>query len=72
MEESVKGCDYVLHVASPVFAISDNNKEIEMAVNGTKFTLNACLKFNVKKVVITSSISAMIHDDFEQDENSWF
>ena len=43
-----------------------------MAVNGTKFTLNACLKFNVKKVVITSSISAMIHDDFEQDENSWF
>ena len=55
----VEGCDYVVHVASPVFATSENPKnEIDQAIKGTTNVLNACVKYNIKKVVVTSSIAA--------------
>ncbi len=58
--ENVKGCDYVLHMASPVFmSTAQPSKCISMAVNGTRHVLEACLKHNIKKVVVTSSGSAI-------------
>ncbi len=66
----VNGCDYVLHVASPVY-IKTNHKQksIDEAVLGTKNVLNACLKNNIKKVVVTSSIAAILHAKNKTDTN---
>lgn len=43
-----------------------------MAVKGTRYVLNACLKHKITKVVVTSSVAAMIDNQLEHDENSWF
>uniref|UniRef100_A0A7E4VXF1 Epimerase domain-containing protein n=1 Tax=Panagrellus redivivus TaxID=6233 RepID=A0A7E4VXF1_PANRE len=62
---AVKGCDYVLHTASPFPIIADEGI-VELAVNGTLFVLRACAKEpSVKKVVLTSSCAAINegHDD---------
>jgi nucleoside-diphosphate-sugar epimerase len=51
----VKGCDYVLHVASP-FPLVDDESTVQIAVDGTLNVLKACAKCaSVKKVVLTSS-----------------
>lgn len=40
----VEGCDYVLHIASPVGGVSDAEKQIRMAVEGTRNVMLACVK----------------------------
>ncbi|MDG1038832.1 MAG: NAD-dependent epimerase/dehydratase family protein [Polaribacter sp.] len=63
-DEAMKGCDYVLHVASP-FVIAepkDENEMIKPAVEGTLRALKAAKKAGVKKVVLTSSTVAMAGD----------
>ena len=57
----VKGCDYIIHTASPFPSKNPKNENdlIEPAVNGTKFVLNAAIKYKIKHVVITSSIAAI-------------
>ena len=60
--EAVSGCDYVMHVASP-FRIANPKSENEMilpAVEGTKRVLHAADKASVKRVILTSSIVAMM------------
>ena len=60
-DEAMKGCDYVLHVASP-FVIKvpkDENELIKPAVEGTLRALTAAKKAGVKRVVITSSTVTM-------------
>ena len=60
--QSMKGIDYVMHVASP-FRITNPKNENEMmlpAVEGTKRVLRAADKANVKRVILTSSIVAMM------------
>mgnify|MGYP005985412751 CR=1 FL=1 len=61
-DEAVKGCDYVMHVASP-YVIANPKHEDELigpAVDGTLRVLKAAKKAGVKRVVLTSSIVAMM------------
>ncbi|XVE94359.1 hypothetical protein REPUB_Repub02eG0002300 [Reevesia pubescens] len=60
---AITGCTGVFHVASPVPPLdSEINPEVELmepAVTGTRNVLDACLKTEVKKVVVVSSIGAI-------------
>jgi len=59
--EAVAGCDYVLHVASPLSTSvpSDENEMIIPARDGTLRVLRAARDAGVKRVVITSSVGAI-------------
>jgi len=60
-DEAMKGCDFVLHVASPfiVKVPKDENLLIKPAVEGTLRALKAAKMAGIKRVVLTSSIVAM-------------
>ena len=60
-EEAVKGCDYILHVASPFIlgVPKDENELIKPAVSGVDFVISAAIKHKVKRVVLTSSGAAI-------------
>lgn len=59
--EAVRGCEYVLHVASPVPAAPPKNPEevIAPAREGTLRVLRAAAAAGVKRVVLTSSTAAV-------------
>jgi nucleoside-diphosphate-sugar epimerase len=59
--EAVKGCAYVLHVASPIFSNlpKDENEMIRPAVDGTLRVLRAARNAGVKRVVLTSNFGAI-------------
>lgn len=59
--EAVNGCDYVLHVASPIFLRTpkDENEMIRPAVEGTLRVLKASRNAGVKRVVMTSNFGAV-------------
>lgn len=63
-EEAMKDCSYMLHVASPYQTREpkDPNEYIRPAVEGSMRALKAAQKAGVKKVVITSSLVAMLGD----------
>lgn len=77
--KAVEGCKGVFHLASPCTLEdpSDPRKElVEPAVEGTVNVLNAALKFGVRRVVLTSSISAVVPNPGWPsgrpfDESSW-
>src|SRR5262249_49506607 len=54
------GCDYVLHVASPVVASEPKNADelIVPAPAGTRRVVGAALKAGARRVVLTSSVAA--------------
>jgi len=59
---AVKGCEYVLHIASPVPAGVPKNPDevIRPAVDGTVNVLSACSESeSVKRVVVTSSLASV-------------
>ncbi len=60
-DEAVKGCDYVLHVASPFPAQDpkDENELIIPARDGALRVLKASSDAGVKRVVLTSSFAAV-------------
>jgi dihydroflavonol-4-reductase len=73
----VKGCEYVLHTASPyAIDVKDPQKDlVDPAVKGTRNVLDACARSgSVKRVVLTSSMAA-ITDEPESDraltEDDW-
>jgi dihydroflavonol-4-reductase len=74
-DEGMVGCDYLLHVASPI-SLENNHDEyfVGPAVAGVKRALTFAKKHNVKKVVLTSSVAA-IFDTTEKktdfDESDW-
>ena len=78
-ESAVQGCDYVQHVASPFPLEQPRHKEalVPEALGGTMRVLNAALKANVKRVVLTSSIAAMMYragrpkTEFHFSEKDW-
>lgn len=61
-DEAMEGCDYVLHVASPFVSSQpkDENELIKPAVEGTQRALAAAKKAGIKRMVLTSSMVAMI------------
>ena len=71
------GCDYVLHVASPVRFVlpKDEDEIIRPAREGSLRVLRAAHSGGVKRVVLTSSLAAVC-DGYPQreqpfDENDW-
>lgn len=59
--EAMKGCAFVMHVASP-FAMAepkDENELISPAVEGTRRVIDAAKRAGVKRVVLTSSTVAV-------------
>jgi dihydroflavonol-4-reductase len=61
--DAVAGADYVLHVASPVPTVDPKSDEglVRPVRNGTLPVIKAARDAGVKRVVMTSSISAIIH-----------
>ncbi len=61
-DEAMKGCTYVLHVASP-FVLEepkDENEMIAPAVQGTQRVIAAAQRADVKRLVLTSSTFSII------------
>ncbi len=76
-DEAVAGCDYVLHVASPLVVAEpkDPNTIIGPARDGALRVIGAGIKAGVKRVVMTSSVAAtgLGYDtrDGLADETNW-
>ena len=76
-DEAVKGCDYVLHIASPIYlkVPKDEGEMINPAVDGTLRVLRAARNAGVKRVVMTSNFGAVgySHSDTSKiiTEESW-
>ncbi|WGD55593.1 aldehyde reductase [Bradyrhizobium sp. CB1650] len=75
--EAVVGCDYVLHVASPL-STSVPKQENEMIIparDGTLRVLRAAREAGVKRVVVTSSLAAIGYGhpprELPFDETDW-
>ena len=74
-DEGMEGCDYLLHVASPI-ALENHDEDffVKPALAGVKRAFKFAKKHNVKKVVLTSSVAA-IFDTLEEktyyDETDW-
>ena len=60
-DKAVSGCDYVLHIASPIHLQlpKDENEMIVPAVEGTLRVLKAARNAGVKRVVMTSNFGAV-------------
>jgi len=60
-EEAARGCDYVMHVASPFPPVQpkDPDELIVPAREGTLRVLRAALDADVERVVVTSSVAAV-------------
>lgn len=75
--EAVAGCDYVMHVASPIPGSAPKHEDelIIPAREGTLRVLRAARHANVKRVVLTSSCGAVYYGHPPQkapfDETSW-
>jgi nucleoside-diphosphate-sugar epimerase len=74
---AVAGCDYVIHVASPIPAAAPKNEDelIVPARDGVLRVLKAARDAKVKRVVLTSSCGAVYYGHPPQtapfDETSW-
>lgn len=77
---AVTGCQYVVHVASPIPGVgtgSNNDYMIKVAQEGMVTMLNACKQNKVKKLVVTASVATMSgsawkgNDNPHYDENDW-
>jgi nucleoside-diphosphate-sugar epimerase len=70
-----EGCDYVLHVASPlpVSQPKDPNELIVPAREGTLRVVGSALDAGVQRVVLTSSVAAIRggHEGLRLDETVW-
>jgi len=74
--QAMQGCDFVLHVASPFVTSEpkDENDLIKPAVEGTQRAIKAAKKAGVKRMVLTSSMVAMIGGKKGQvniNQDSW-
>ena len=74
--EAMAGCDFVLHVASPLPLAEpkDENDLIRPAVEGTLRVLRAANEAGVRRVVQTSSVAAVLHGHDRNrvfDESDW-
>jgi nucleoside-diphosphate-sugar epimerase len=76
-DEAAKGCEYVLHVASPTPATRPDadNEMVKMAVDGVLNVFKAAKKSGVKRIVLTSASGAALagHDKHTEifTEKDW-
>lgn len=77
-QEAVRDCDAVIHTASPFPQVQPRNAHdlVGPAVSGTKRVLEAAAAAGTSRVVLTSSIAAMIYSTqhgggSNVDEDSW-
>jgi len=75
-KEAVTDCRYVLHVASPLprSAAKDDDELVVPARDGTLRVLRAANEAGVERVVLTSSISAIVYGNDRSrtfDESDW-
>ena len=74
-DEGMQGCDYLLHVASPISVHAhDEDFFVKPAVAGVKRAFKFAKKHNIKKVVLTSSVAAIIETNEDKeyfDETDW-
>ncbi|WMJ69344.1 NAD-dependent epimerase/dehydratase family protein [Stenotrophomonas sp. 24(2023)] len=76
--EAVQGCDYVLHVASPLGIAGNSDPEAlaTAARDGTLRVLRAAVAANVRRVVMTSAATTatppLQSADSLSDESVWF
>jgi nucleoside-diphosphate-sugar epimerase len=75
-DAAVEGCDYVLHVASPLGVADpkDPNDLIVPAREGARRAVGAAIRAGVKRVVLTSSVAATSKSaggDWVSDETVW-
>jgi len=76
-DAAVEGCDYVLHVASPlgVSEPKDPDELIVPAREGARRAVGAAVRAGVKRVVLTSSVAATSKGfgggDWTSDETVW-
>lgn len=76
---AVAGCEGVFHVAGPFPSRKVSNPEVELynpAVTGTLNVLEACSEAKVKRVVVVSSVAAVMMNpnwpkDKVRDEDCW-
>ncbi|MBN2045572.1 MAG: aldehyde reductase [Anaerolineales bacterium] len=68
-DQAFTGCRYVLHLASPFPLLSPENENelIRPAVEGTRQVLEAALRNQVQRVVMTSSTAAVSYGHQDQD-----
>lgn len=75
--QAAKGCDYILHVASPIFLKLPKHEDemIRPAVDGTIRVLRAARDAGVKRVVMTSNFGAVGYSHSDKNtlitEESW-
>lgn len=76
-DAAVTGCEYVLHVASPLGSAADKDRDalIKPAREGTLRVLRAAVKAGVRRVVLTSSCGAatpvVMGKETISDEETW-
>jgi len=74
-DDAISGCDYVLHLASPVIFGSPKDPDIliKPALGGIKRCLKAAVKHKVKRFVMTSSFAAIGSGSkkIEFDDSDW-
>lgn len=71
IENAMKGCDRVFHVAALYTMWTKNPDEIfRVNVDGTRNVMESCLKTGIERVVYTSSVAAIGHrpDGIPSDE----
>ena len=75
-DEAVEGCDYVLHVASPLGGQATKDLEVLIAParEGTRRVLRAAIRAGVKRIVMTSAAAAArppLDSGRVSDESVW-
>ena len=74
-DKAIEGCDYVLHLASPLLLGIPKNPDdiIKPAVEGIERCLKSAVKNKVKRFVMTSSFAALGYgtNKNEFDDNDW-
>ena len=74
-DEAMSGCDYLLHVASPISLDAQEEEYfVGPAVAGVERALKFAKKHQVKKVVLTSSVAAIFETTVLKqyyDESDW-
>jgi dihydroflavonol-4-reductase len=80
-DDAVRGVTYIQHVASPVPTEAPKNGDadvVQPAIKGVQFVLRAALKASVRRVILTSSVSAVFEgrwaelESHEFTEEDWY